>query len=178
MRDDDAGDVGAVQNAIESRPVSSARIALTKAKALRLEADAIARCPGNVDIASESFSSSDVSVALRKHLAKGDRVRLIVAAREMHESRNQAAAVAALAHLGADVRFASSTDKLAVGDGAAWIGSANATFPTRATAGMSDWGIETRTADGVAAIQAAFEDEWNALRSPSPPLPSGGATAK
>jgi hypothetical protein len=164
VRDDDPTDVAAVREAMHGRPTATARLAFTKAAALDLEGDAIDRCAGEVDVASETFSNSAVSAALRRHLAKGDRVRLVVGADALGRSKTQTGAVAALARLGAKVRVAGALDKLAVGDGNAWMGSANATYPSDQTARMSEWGLVTQTPDGVKTVRAAFEREWESGR--------------
>jgi hypothetical protein len=167
---DDPSDLAAVRSALAGEPSNAgsagAGLATVKARALELEADTIARAPGDrVDCESESFGPGRVCGALRRRAASGARVRLLVAARDL--GAGEWRALRGLEAAGAQVRLGDRGEKLALAGDRAWVGSANATSASPATL---DWGYATSAARLVGALQARFEEGWSAGR----PLDAGG----
>jgi antitoxin (DNA-binding transcriptional repressor) of toxin-antitoxin stability system len=173
LRDTDADDVAAVASAVAGGAGDDGHLATTKAGALRLEAAVIDRAgAGPLLIESESFGNGSVYDALLRRAKAGEPTRLIVAGREVAESGpagREAKRLARLAALGVDVRVGDPArgdldEKLAVGGGDAWVGSANATYARREYGAQRDWGMAT----GVPAVgddlRAAFERNWAAAR--------------
>ena len=101
--------------------------------------------------------------ALTARRARGDRVRLIVAALEERSKGSNAerAALARLAQAGVEVRVGTSGEKIALDGENGWLGSANA---TRGLADQIDWGIITQGAM-TAALREKFEQNWSAASS-------------
>jgi len=168
VRDTDARDVGSVGAALAGRPGAGGRLATTKAGALRLEAQLIARAgTAPLCVESESFGNGAVYVALLRRARAHLPTRLIVAGREAGERGNrlERAHLAHLAALGVAVRAGRARhgdldDKLAVDARAAWTGSANATYDRGVAGAQRDWGLTTRAPAVRAGLRAAFERNW------------------
>jgi hypothetical protein len=156
----DPDDVAVVRAALQGVPGSDAHLATEKAGALRLEAQAIAQGRGDrVDVESEGFGLSVISKALRQRALGGAAVRLLVAQQEFGQARTQERqAIARLVAAGGCVRVGRSNEKLCVAGDVGWVGSANATY----AAPMLDWGMQTRAAPVLDALQAAFDRNWAA----------------
>jgi hypothetical protein len=143
-------------------------IAMTKADALQREADVIERAgAAPLDVESESFGSGLIYAALLRRAQAHLTTRLIVAGREAAEPRNAAerTCLARLAHLGVDVRTGNArshdlNEKLAVTSGAAWVGSANATYAGGDYGAQSDWGVASSDAALVHGLRDAFAQNW------------------
>jgi hypothetical protein len=85
--------------------------------------------------------------------------------------------LARLAALGIEVRTANAppadlAEKLAVGGGAAWIGSANATYAGGGAGLQTDWGIAARDPAFVDGLRAIFEANWRLTVDPPEVLPA------
>ena len=146
------------------KPHRDGRVALDKTAALALEASILrAGAPSALDVSTESFGYGPIEKTLRDALARGARVRLIVAAREVREHMPQE--LDALARLtGAGIRVREDVDKLAVAPDRAWIGSANATASFPPSNPPREWGISTDRPDAVAALEARFAASWATAR--------------
>jgi hypothetical protein len=181
VRDTDRDDVAAVASAVGGGSGRDGRLATTKARALRLEADVIDRAgPAALRVESESFGNGVVYDRLLARARAGLPTRLIVAGREFAEpaNRNERAVVHHLARLGVDIRLGDPAtgdlaEKLAVAGGDAWIGSANATYARGRFGAQRDWGLATRAPEIGAELRAAFDANWARAR----PLPRPDATA-
>ncbi len=173
LRDTDPDDVAAIAAAVAGGRGSDAHLATTKSGALRLETDVIARAgAAPLLVESESFGAGSVYNALLHRAQAGEPTRLIVAGREVAESGRagpEAKRLSRLAHLGVDVRVGDPRhgdldEKLAVGGGGAWVGSANATDARGAFGAQRDWGMATRVPAVAADLHAAFERNWTTAR--------------
>lgn len=157
VRDDETDDVAAVGNRIAGGTATSERIAFTKGEALALEARVLTQAPsGELDVATENFGYGTIYGILKRRAQNGDRVRLLVDAREAARGKDHEA----LVHLtcaGVEVRVRHDTDKIALGGAQAWIGSANPTYPSPA---QSDWGLVTQAGPAVAQLRQRFEVAW------------------
>lgn len=167
VRDDFASDARAVKEAILNRSGYDRDLFATqKQAALRDEARLIrsARSGDTVDVESESFSGSAVSVALREAAQRGVHCRLQVAARDVKQRE-----LSQLRHLqanGVDVRLSNSDEKMAVLNGRrAWVGSANATFGSST---QRDWGLRTNAPAVADHLESDFNVNWRAAIPLSP----------
>ncbi len=149
-----------------SAPEGGRGLALRKDRALRLEADLIARAPEGslVRCASEwLLPGSIVTKALLARAAAGERVEVLVdecnpAAKD---ARREFAALARLRDAGAEVRVGRTTEKLCIAGDAGWVGSANATPGFLATV---DWGLTSRARAIVSALAQRFDRAWDSAR--------------
>jgi hypothetical protein len=143
-------------------------VAMTKADALKREADVIERAGASeLDVESESFGSGAIYGALLQRAAAHLPTRLIVAGREAAEPRNAAerTCLARLAALGVEVRLGDArgrdlNEKLAVSAGGAWVGSANATYDGGDFGAQRDWGVASGDPAIVDALRGAFARNW------------------
>ena len=165
VRDSDADDVAAVASAVAGGPGADGHLATTKSGAQRLEADVIAAAgSGPLLVESESFGNGAIYNALLHRAQAHMPTRLIVAGREVAEAgnRTERAHLTRLAALGVDVRVGKPRsgdldEKLAVADGDAWVGSANATYARGPLGAQRDWGIATRDPAICDGLRTAFE---------------------
>jgi hypothetical protein len=172
LRDTDADDVAVMAAAVAGRDGADGRLATTKARALRLEADLIERAgPAPLVVESESFGSGPVYDALLRRARAGYPTRLIVAGREVAESPRgrEGRRLARLAALGVGVRVGDPRhgdldETFAAGGAAVWVGSANATYARDAFGAQRDWGVVSREPAIAADLRAAFERNWAAAR--------------
>lgn len=147
-------------------------VVTTKADALALEANVIASAgAGELDVESESFGTGSIYGALLERAAAHLPTRLIVAGREVAERRNvsERTCLRRLAARGVDVRTGDPrghdlNEKLALGTGAAWIGSANATYAGGPLGEQSDWGVASHDTALVDGLRTAFEQNWTVAR--------------
>jgi hypothetical protein len=154
------------------RSADEGGLATVKGRALDLEVATIAAAATDgvdgVDCESESFGAGRVCAELRRLAEAGEHVRLLVAARRVCAS--EARTLHDLQAAGVEVRLGQRGEKLAVADGRAWVGSANATSASPATL---DWGYATGDPGLVAPLRARFEENWSAGRPldapPGPP---------
>jgi hypothetical protein len=143
-------------------------VALTKADALRREADVIEHAGnGELDVESESFGNGSIYRALLQRAHAHLPTRLIVAGRELAEARNapERGCLRQLAALGVEIRAGDArrhdlNDKLAVAADRAWVGSANATYDGGRLGEQADWGIAARDRGVVDGLRAAFAANW------------------
>jgi hypothetical protein len=157
----DAADIAAVRAAMHGHaPHTDVGVAVRKGEALALEADIILRSPPKAEIAveSESFGVGVIASALLRRARDGERVRLLVSARDMRGTRERDAA-ARLVAAGVCVRTESGVlnEKLCVAGDRAWIGSANA---TNGLPNTIDWGMRTRAKSVVRELRGTFEKNW------------------
>jgi phosphatidylserine/phosphatidylglycerophosphate/cardiolipin synthase-like enzyme len=185
VRDDDPADVRALAAVLTggAQPPDAAdatpSLALTKASAQRLELGVVAAAANApLALASESFGSGAVESALTARAKAGLPTRLLVAGREAAQpgisGNRERACLAKLAAAGvvirvADSRRADGDEKLAVTDGRAWTGSANATYAGGSSREQREWGLATSEPRIVDGLRRAFESAWLAAR----PLPAG-----
>jgi hypothetical protein len=167
IRDDDPADVAVVSAALDGRPARDEQLATTKADAQALELAAIqAAGSGPVAVATESFGAGAISHALAERARLGWPTRLLVAHREAG-APGGARERTLLRHLGAsgvEVRIGNAAEKLAVGAGVGWVGSANATYAGGPFGTERDWGLVTGERGAVDALRSAFERDWGAAR--------------
>ena len=112
-----------------------------------------------IDVETESFGNGPISGALERAARRGAHVRLLVAEREVRGNTREAATIADLARAGVAVRATDATEKFAIVGGAAWVGSANATF---GAFDQSDWGVVTGRAPIRGHCEQAFRERWDA----------------
>jgi hypothetical protein len=183
LRDDDPAAVATVAGALRDKDGEQAKdgdLRTSKAGAQALELDVV-RSAGAAPLAleSESFGSGTLYNELLARGHAGEPTRLLVAGREAAESgpRGDTARrrLARLADLGIDVRIGPAgrdvDEKLAVTFGAAWVGSANATYAYGAAGDQRDWGLLTRQAALIDGLRSVFEANWRDARL----LPESGA---
>jgi hypothetical protein len=172
LRDTGRAAVAATAAAVTGGRADGGGLATTKSAALRLEARVIAGAgPGLLRVESESFGNGPIYSALLRRAKAGRPTELIVAGREAGATRERAA-LRRLAGLGVAVRVGNPhrgdlNEKLALGGGAAWCGSANATFTFGAAGEQRDWGLTTRAAPIVDGLRRTFEANWTAARPPA-----------
>jgi nucleotide-binding universal stress UspA family protein len=156
LADDDPCDVALVRDALAGRGGADAALATRKDEALRREV-ALIEGAGDapVTVETERVATSPLTDALRQHARAGAPATLVVG-RTKHHSRNEASALAKLAHDGVVVREGGKNEKLALAGDAAWIGSGNATGANGRGAAQLDWGLVTHDAALVGAVRAAL----------------------
>ncbi len=158
VRDDEAADVAAIQDRIAGDASSSERIAFTKGTALALEARVLTDAPpGELDVATENFGYGAIYGLLKRRAEGGDHIRLLGDEREAARGQDHQA-LAHLASAGVEIRLRHDDDKIALAGMRAWIGSANATYPSPE---QSDWGLITQATPAVALLHNRFEAAWN-----------------
>jgi hypothetical protein len=143
-------------------------VATTKADALRREADVIEHAgSGELDVESESFGNGSIYRALLQRAKAHLSTRLIVAGREVAETRNapERGCLRQLAALGVEIRAGDArhhdlNEKLAVAADRAWVGSANATYDGGRFGEQADWGIASGDRGVVDGLRAAFAANW------------------
>jgi len=154
-----------VLRAVEGTPGSNGHLWTRKGDALQAEARVLqSNASHDASMETESFGSgTKVFDALTARRARGDRVRLIVAALEERSrgSNAERAALARLAQAGVEIRVGTSGEKIALDGENGWLGSANA---TRGLADQIDWGMITQGAM-TATLRQKFEENWNAASS-------------
>jgi len=140
---------------------SRARIATNKRAALASEARTIAGASRDcVDIESESVSAYNCAfAAIDARAERGERVRLLVSARDLRGNPKERAALSKLANDGVQVRTCLASEKFALAGARAWVGSANASAAFDKP-DQIDWGLQTRAKDVVAHIRSHFEQRW------------------
>ncbi len=161
----DPGDVEAVRDALAGASAGTPDLALDKARALRLEAQAIYRAAGDrVDVESESFGYSPVYSALRYRAEHGAHVRLVVSAREFRGGGNgiERGALRRLRDAGVEIRVSAGNEKLCAAGDRGWVGSANASY---AGAPMRDWGLQTRDPSLVGVAGSSLRGHVERLAS-------------
>ena len=159
IRDTIPGDATIVADAVAGRPASNDHLWTTKAGALAAEARVVmTRASRSLDVASESFGGGTALYrALLWRARIGDRVRLLVAAREERRSRRERRALARLTAAGVQVRLDSDDAKEAVDGADVWLGSANG---TAALPGQIESGLALRSAAIAAAVRERFSQDW------------------
>jgi len=152
--------VGNVLHGNVSARVVSSTFALDKRAAIRLEAQTIAQASGDrIDVETESFGATEVSVALRERARGGTHVRLIVSPEELRGigADRERRALASLAAAGVEIRTSAANEKLCVAGTDAWVGSANATF---SPGPIIDWGLRSSDSALAAGLEARFQHNW------------------
>lgn len=159
VRDDFPADVRHIGNAVLNDDPQCARFLSTRKDAgLAKEAALVrkARTGDTVEIESEYFGGSAVSVALRDAANRGVRCKLQVDSQ--HVSRRERATLAHLAAGGVKVRLAKCAEKFAViNETRAWVGSANATYGDD---GERDWSLRTNDAAIIRYLHRNFRRTW------------------
>ncbi|MEO6835067.1 MAG: hypothetical protein ABI231_04065 [Candidatus Tumulicola sp.] len=164
--DRDPADVAAVRGAMDGgvRAGGSPSFALEKRAALAREAELLSSASPDADVVveSESFGSGNPVYGALDALGKsGVNPRLLVSSRDANVRERRA--LARLARDGVRVRITRDTEKFAVVDARAWVGSANAS-PAFAHPDMIDWGLCTQDPAIVAAARDRAETRWNAAK--------------
>ena len=183
VRDSDADDVRAVADALTGAAGADAHLGTTKARAQWLEV-AVVAAAGSAPLAleSESFGSGAVYNALLARALAGQPTRLLVAGREAGQPGPAGDAerrrLARLAALGAIVRTGDRggvdfDEKIAIGNGSAWVGSANATYARGDAGAQRDWGMLTRVPALIDGLRRAFEANWQAAEPLAEPAARG-----
>lgn len=147
-----------VAAAMAGTPAADDHLWTRKADAIAAE-DRVAAVPVTRDLAieSESFEGNTALYGtIEQRLRRGDRVRVLVAAREA-ATRRERGALARLTREGAEVRVSSADEKLAVDGPDCYFGSANA---TGGEPDQIEWGMALRSPVLAAAVQARFDREW------------------
>jgi hypothetical protein len=169
VADGDADAVRSVIDAVDGNaPYDSAdsAFAIGKRGALAREAELLRRAHigDDVIVESESFGYGNPVYAALDELGKrGVAPRLLVSAREAATNGREARALARLASDGVAVRVTRGTEKFALVDDRAWIGSANAS-PACGNPDMIDWGLCTGDSPTVAAARQRVEARWATAR--------------
>ena len=167
LKDDRRADVASVLDAFSGNAHDDphAAFAIEKGDALEREADLLraARPGDDVIVESETFGYGAVYSALDALGKAGAAPRLLVSDREARPRTRERKALEHLAADGVRVRLCRDSEKFALADNRAWIGSANAS-PAFGHPPVIDWGI--RTADR-AIVAAARRELSHFGRSPS-----------
>ncbi|MGA2759604.1 MAG: hypothetical protein ABSF08_04675 [Candidatus Cybelea sp.] len=148
-------------------PAEAATIPMIKHEALAREGELIASTSSadRVIVESESFGCCNkVYSELRQAALAGAGPRLLVSARDLSGNVHEREVIEALVHDGVSVRVCDDSEKLAVAGDSAWLGSANATIAAPGTDG-TDWGLDTRNAEIVAAVRSRLETAWQSARA-------------
>jgi phosphatidylserine/phosphatidylglycerophosphate/cardiolipin synthase-like enzyme len=147
-------------------PAEVAKIPMIKHEALACEGRVIdgATSTDRVIVESESFGCCNkVYRELRQAALAGAAPRLLVSARDLSGNAREREVIEALVRDGVTARICGDSEKLAVAGTAAWVGSANATIAAPGS-DSTDWGLNTRNAEIVAAVRARLEDEWQTAK--------------
>ncbi len=166
---DDPAAVDAIAAAIDGHANSQPGLALQKAAALALEAATIRMAGGDhIDVATESFGTSIVSVALCERARAGAAVRLAVNARVLAGDVHgrERAALARLRACGVAIEAVTTAEKFAIVGDVAWLGSANA---TASEGDMLDWGVRSDDARLAGTLETAFACAWSRGVPVAPP---------
>jgi phosphatidylserine/phosphatidylglycerophosphate/cardiolipin synthase-like enzyme len=151
-------------------PAEAAKIPMIKHEALAREGQLIGSASGadRVIVESESFGCCNkVYSELRQAALAGAAPRLLVSSRELSGNVREREVLEALVRDSVTVRVCDDSEKLAVAGDAAWLGSANATIAAP-DSDSTDWGLDTRDAEIVAAVRSRLESEWQSARAFSP----------
>jgi hypothetical protein len=161
VADRDPADRELVISALRNVPASNDRLQTRKGDALVAEAAVIDRIPGShVFIESESFSYGPVYDAIKRELASGGHVWLLVSGHDYSQSPEERQALDVLVRAGVVVKLGSTNEKLAVSGPFAWAGSANSTGASDQT----DWGMSFDDESVADAISARFARNWDRAR--------------
>ena len=147
-------------------PAEVAKIPMIKHEALAREGRLIDRATSSdrVIVESESFGCCNkVYSELRQAALAGAAPRLLVSARDLSGKAREREVIEALVRDGVTARICDDSEKLAVAGTAAWLGSANATIAAPGS-DSTDWGLDTRNAEIVAAVRARLEADWQTAK--------------
>lgn len=147
-------------------PAEVAKIPMIKHEVLAREGRLIDRATGadRVIVESESFGCCNkVYSELRQAALAGAAPRLLVSARDLSGKAREREVIEALVRDGVTARICDDSEKLAVAGTAAWLGSANATIAAPGS-DSTDWGLDTRNAEIVAAVRARLEADWQTAK--------------
>jgi hypothetical protein len=147
-------------------PAEVAKIPMIKHEALAREGRLIdgASSADRVIVESESFGCCNkVYSELRQAARAGAAPRLLVSARDLSGNAREREVIEALVRDGVTARICNDSEKLAVAGTAAWLGSANATIAAP-DSDSTDWGLDTRNAEIVAAVRARLEADWQTAK--------------
>jgi phosphatidylserine/phosphatidylglycerophosphate/cardiolipin synthase-like enzyme len=146
---------------VARRGAASRDYIVTKAKALLAEARFIKNAAGHdLLVSTESLGPSPVLDALLERARSGDRVRVMYDGNT--SDRACAEAVAALRSAGAEVRPSHENHKIAVADGTAWIGSANA---SPGAGEQREWGMVLQN-DPAVRLRDTLDYCWRTAKAP------------
>lgn len=165
VRDDSKKDVGRLADAILRDDTGfSTRFSTSRGESLKKEAALIreAHRGDTVEVASEFFGGSAVSVALRAAAHRGVRCKLEVGTRKQWKPRD----VTMLHNLAADgvhIRIGKTAEKFAVLNGdRVWVGSANANYGWD---NQRDWSLRTKDPGIARAVHANFAHVWREAKA-------------
>jgi phosphatidylserine/phosphatidylglycerophosphate/cardiolipin synthase-like enzyme len=170
VSDDDRNAVRSVIDAVDGNvehDPSATAFAIEKRGALAREAGLLRRAHDGdrVIVESESFGYANPVYAALDELGKrGLAPRLLVSQREAATNDREKKALARLASDGVAVRVTRGTEKFALVDDRAWIGSANAS-PAFSYPDTIDWGLCTGDRATVTAARERVESQWAAARA-------------
>jgi len=162
VRDDAPSHVRMVRDITLGQAVAASRgFATGKRAALASEARTIAAASRDcVDIESESVSAYNCAfTAIDARAERGERVRLLVSARDLRGNAKERAALSKLANDGVQVRTCPASEKFALAGARAWIGSANASAAFDKP-DQTDWGLQTRAKQVIVHLRSHFDQRW------------------
>ncbi len=159
IQDDSPADRAAVLATLQGHPRSSGSLQTVKGPALAAEAELITHSTGPIALSSESFGwHNPVYNALLAAAARGRTVSVMVAQRDLDESRYENKDLARLAAAGVRVRVADADEKILLTNAGCWIGSANA---TAGLAHQLDWGLTIHDRSTCAALANHYGRLWS-----------------
>jgi PLD-like domain len=159
--DDTHTHVRAIREAALERDGSSVgRLSLTKADALRAQAELLesARVK-SVDIETEFLGASTLSARLRSLARHGVRCRVVVSERAMRTDERTRLEAASLERDGVRVRTARSSEKFVIAGDSACVGSADATSTYR-DPDQIEWSVRTNRPSVVRRLKERFDARW------------------
>lgn len=159
VRDDSPADVRKIAKVILNDDAQCGRFLSTRKDAGLVNEAALlrkARAGDSVEIESEFFGGSAVSVALRAAAHRGVHCKLQVDSQCVKP--RERATLAHLAGDGIEVRFAKCAEKFAVlNNSSAWVGSPNATYGYD---NERDWSLRTKDANIIRNLKHNFAKTW------------------
>jgi hypothetical protein len=158
LADDDPKDVALVAQALAGHGRANPTLATRKDDALARELAVIGRSrDAAVVLETETLGATRLSTALYRH-AKGGAPTTLIVGRGSVRTTRQRNLLTKLRAAGVDVHEHGVNQKLALGNGIAWIGSANATAtPHKKERAQIEWGLVTDDAALVGAVRTALE---------------------
>ena len=134
-----------------------------KSDSLEREGRIVALGGHPLNIETESFNEGPLSEAIRKAIAQGADVQLIVAANEFKSAKEQELVASMIqesnGHL--KVNVSSNSEKMAISGSSCWVGSTNGTSGVE---DQVDWGMEMR-GQACTTLQSDFQNNLDRSRT-------------
>ena len=158
VRTDRPEDVAMLRSALAGRTGATGEFSTRKDFALALEASVIEAAPKDtpVYVSSETFDHGIISDALRRRALRGEDVEVIADGGCADKDE-----LAELVRSGVQVRLGDAVGKACITDGAAWIGSANATNEKPQTV---EWGLVSTAPDVAKRAHDLFSRAWESAK--------------